>query len=97
MTDDDQRDSQRAAQRSDTLARVTGEPTVTEVLRIEEPAPGEGRRRVIVRWSDGSTGQALAYFADEILVSEGDQLGRTAAEIRTLHFRRDREHLQRGE
>jgi hypothetical protein len=49
-----------------------GEPTVVEVLRVEEPAAGEGRRRVMVRWSDGSTGHALSYFPDEILVSEGD-------------------------
>jgi hypothetical protein len=30
---------------------------------------------VIVPWSDGSRGQALAYFADEILVSEDDISG----------------------
>ena len=40
------------------------DPTVVEVLRVEEPAAGEGRRRVIVGWSDGSTGCALSYFAD---------------------------------
>jgi hypothetical protein len=85
----------RASERpSATLAEVTGEPTVIEVLRIEEPAPDEGRRRVIARWSDGSTGQALAYFADEILISEGDMIGRTASELRALHFARDRWYLQ---
>lgn len=61
---------------SATLASV-GEPTVVEVLRVEEPAAGEGRRRVMVRWSDGSTGHALSYFPDEILVSEGDMIGKT--------------------
>jgi hypothetical protein len=73
------------------------EPTVLEVLRIEEPAPDEGRREVIVRWSDGSTGAAVAYYADELLISEGDLIGKTASQVRALHFRRDREHLQRDD
>lgn len=50
---------------------------------------------MIVRWSDGSSGRALAYFADEVLISEGDLVGKTAAELRTLHFARDREFLHR--
>jgi len=70
------------------------EPTVVEVLRIEEPAPGEGPRRVIVRWSDGTIGRALSYFADEVLVTEGDMVAKTASELRGLHFTRDREYLQ---
>jgi hypothetical protein len=73
------------------------DPTVVEVLRVEEPAAGEGRRRVIVGWSDGSTGCALSYFADEILVSEGDMVGKTADELRELHFTRDREYLRRDD
>jgi hypothetical protein len=82
---------------SDTLVTAMADPTVVEVLRVEEPAPGEGRRHVVVRWSDGSTGRALSYFADEILVSEGDMVGKTAAELRALHFARDREYLQRDD
>jgi hypothetical protein len=82
---------------SDTLGTAMADPTVVEVLRVEEPAPGEGRRHVVVRWSDGSTGRALSYFADEILVSEGDMVGKTAAELRALHFARDREYLQRDD
>ena len=35
--------------------------------------------------------------ADEILISEGDMVGRTAAELRALHFARDRQYLQRGD
>ena len=31
-----------------------------------------GHHHVVVRWSDGSSGRALSYFADEILVTEGD-------------------------
>jgi len=73
------------------------EPTVVEVLLIEEPAPGEGRRRVIVRWSAGTIGRALSYFADEVLVTEGDMVGKTASELRGLHFTRDREYLQRDD
>jgi hypothetical protein len=82
---------------SDTLGTAMADPTVVEVLRVEEPAPGEGRRHVVVRWSDGSTGRALSYFADEILVSEGDMVGKTAAELRALQCARDREYLQRDD
>jgi hypothetical protein len=73
------------------------EPTVVEVIRLEEPAPGDGRRRVIVRWSDGSIGTALSYFPDEILVTEDDMLGKTTAQIHSLHFARDRDYLRRSE
>lgn len=51
---------------------------------------------MIVRRSDGSVGLRLAYFADEILISEGDMVGKTAAELRTLHFSREREYLHRS-
>ena len=79
------------------LGGTRSDPTVVEVLRVEEHAPGEGRRHVVVRWSDASSGRALSYFADEILISEGDMVGRTAGELRALHFVRDREYLQRGD
>jgi hypothetical protein len=68
---------------------------VVEVVRVEEPSTGEGRRHVVVRWSDGNVGEALSYFADEVLLSEGDMVGKTAAELRSLHFARDRGYLQR--
>lgn len=68
---------------------------VGEILRFEDLPPGSrGTRRAIVRWSDGSEGPALSWYADEILVCEGDLLGKTQAEIRALHFRRDRDWLQ---
>jgi hypothetical protein len=73
------------------------EPTVVEVVGIEEPDDGAGRRHVIVRWSDGSVDRAVSYFADEVLVSEGDMVGKTAAELRRLHFERDRDYLQRDD
>jgi hypothetical protein len=76
---------------------VVAELTVVEVVEIQEPAPGGGRRRVIVRWSDGSVGHGLSYYGDEILMSEGDMVGKTASELRALHFARDREYLRRND
>jgi hypothetical protein len=42
----------------------------------------------------GSEGEALRWYANEVLVSEGDLIGKTQAELRSLHFRRDRDWLQ---
>jgi hypothetical protein len=71
------------------------EPIVEEVLRFENlPLGSIGSRRAIVRWSDGTEGAAIAWYADEILVSEGDLIGKTRSQIRSLHFRRDRDWLQ---
>jgi hypothetical protein len=65
-------------------------PTVTEVLRFEDLPPGSrGTRRAIARWSDGTESEALTWYADEILVCEGDLIGRTRDQLRSLHFRRD--------
>jgi hypothetical protein len=91
-------DRARAASRqpSARLAAAMTERTVVEVVRIEEPDQGAGRRDVVVRWSDGSVGRALSYFADEILVSEGDLIGKTPADLRALHFARDRDFLRGG-
>jgi len=48
-------------------------PTVAEVLRFEDlPLGSRGSRRAVVRWSDGTESEALSWFADEILVCEGD-------------------------
>jgi hypothetical protein len=70
-------------------------PTVEEVLRFEDLALGSpGSRRAVVRWSDGSEGEALTWYADEILVCEGDVLGKTREQLRSLHFGRDRDWLQ---
>ena len=70
-------------------------PTVVEVLRFEDlPLGSTGSRRAIVRWSDGSEGEAIRFYRDEVLVSEGDLLDKTQGEIRSLHFRRDRDWLQ---
>jgi hypothetical protein len=51
-------------------------PVVEEVLRFEDlPVGSLATRRAIVRWSDGSEGEALRYYADEVL-SPVDHVGR---------------------
>ena len=73
----------------------TSEPIVDVVLRFEDlPLGSPGTRRAIVRWSDATEDAAMTWFADEILVCEGDLVGKTRAEIRSLHFRRDCDWLQ---
>jgi hypothetical protein len=48
-------------------------PTVVEVLRFEDLPLGSGAsRRAVVRWSDGTEGEAVRFYADEVLMSEGD-------------------------
>ncbi|MBV9417339.1 MAG: hypothetical protein JO363_20300 [Solirubrobacterales bacterium] len=70
-------------------------PTVAEVLGFEDLPPGAlASRRAVVRWSDGSEGEALRWYADEVLVCEGDLIGKTAEQLRSLHFQRDRDWLQ---
>jgi hypothetical protein len=70
-------------------------PSVVEVLRFEDlPLGSRGSRRAVVRWSDGTESEALSWFADEILVCEGDLIGKTRVQLRGLHFRRDRDWLQ---
>jgi hypothetical protein len=85
-------------ERVDTLAdmsRGSGQPVVEEVLQFENlPLDRGGSRRAIVRWSNSSQSTALVWYPDEILVSEGDLVGKTQEQIRSLHFRRDRDWLQ---
>ncbi|TMM05856.1 MAG: hypothetical protein E6G05_04390 [Actinobacteria bacterium] len=72
-----------------------GSPTVVEVLRFEDPPQGSlASRRAIVRWSDGTEGEALRWCHDEVLICEGDLIGKTREQLRSLHFRRDRDWLQ---
>ena len=59
-------------------------PTVTEVVFFEDlPLGARGSRRALVRWSDGSESEALRWYADEILICEGDH-GNCAAYVRSL-------------
>ena len=55
------------------MSQADPSPTVVEVLRFED-LPGEAlaSRRAVVRFSDGSEGEALRWYSDEILVCEGD-------------------------
>ena len=70
-------------------------PTVEEVLRFENLPPDSlASRRAVVRWSDGTEGEALRWVADEVLITEGDLLGKSREQLRSLHFRRDRDWLQ---
>jgi hypothetical protein len=70
-------------------------PTVREVLRFEDlPLGSHGSRRAVVRWSDGTEGEALTWYSDEVLVCEGDLIGKTHEQLRSLHCRRDRDWLQ---
>jgi hypothetical protein len=40
-------------------------PSVVEVLRFEDlPLGSRGSRRAVVRWSDGTEGEALSWYAD---------------------------------
>jgi hypothetical protein len=72
-----------------------GDPIVEEVLRFEDLPPSSlASRRAIVRWSDGTEGEAVRYYNDEVLICEGDLVGKSQAEIRSLHFRRDRDWLR---
>jgi hypothetical protein len=47
---------------------LTDAPTVTEVLAFENlPLGSNASRRAVVRWSDGSEGEACRWFDDEVL------------------------------
>jgi hypothetical protein len=80
----------------DRLTAVSSDaPVVEEVLGFEDlPIGSLGTRRAVVRWSDGTEGEGLKWYGDEILVCEGDLIGQTRDQLRSLHFRRDRDWLQ---
>ena len=79
----------------DYMTAMATVPVVELVLRFEDLPPGSmASRRAVVRWSDGSEGEALRWYADEVLVCEGDLIGKTQDELRSVHFRRDRDWLQ---
>jgi hypothetical protein len=70
-------------------------PTVEEVLSFEDlPLGSLAGRRALVRWSDGTDGEALRWYGDEVLICEGDLIGKTREQLKSLHFRRDRDWLQ---
>ena len=82
-------------QDSTRYGQAVTDPVITRVVAIEELPPGSrATRRVIAEWSDGSQSEALAWFSDEWLVSEGDLIGLTRDEVRALAHRRDRDWLR---
>ena len=87
--------TKRGAGSLESMSAAEPSPVVEEVLRFEDlPLGSRGTRRALVRWSDGSEGEALTWYADEILICEGDLIGKTREQLRSLHFRRDRDWLQ---
>jgi hypothetical protein len=74
---------------------AVSEPVITRVVAIEDLPPGSpATRRLIAAWSDGSESEALAWFGDEWLVSEGDLIGLTRSQVRALAHSRDRQWLR---
>jgi hypothetical protein len=78
----------------DTLAPVgpaQTAPIVEEVLRFEDLLPGSSATRAaVVRWSDGTESQALAWYRDEILICEGDHGNSRLMSSRLRSPRRER-------
>ena len=74
---------------------VAASPVVVEVLRFDDlPLGSLASHRAVVRWSDGTEGECLRWHSDEVLVCEGDLLGKTQEQLRSLHLRRDRDWLR---
>lgn len=74
--------------------RAVSEPVITRVVAVEDLPPGSrATRRLIAEWSDGSQSEALAWFSDEWLVSEGNLIGLTRDQVRALAHRRDHQWL----
>jgi hypothetical protein len=71
---------------------------IREVLSFETlPLGQNGSRRAVVRWSDGRIAEALRWWDDEILICDGDLVGKSASQVRALHLHRDGEFLQSRE
>jgi hypothetical protein len=95
LIEDPALDAPRDAGRLSAVGDSTSEPIVEGVLRFEDlPLGSAGTRRAVLRWSDGTEDAPMTWYSDEILVCEGDFVGKTRDEIRSLHFRRDRDWLQ---
>ena len=65
------------------------EPVVAEVVAFENlPFGALGSRSAIARWSDGSVSEAIRWRPDELLICEGDLIGKTRAQIHSVHVGR---------
>jgi hypothetical protein len=75
-------------------ATLSGMPDQRVVVEATFEQADHGPRIAIVRWSDGTTGEAMRFYPDELLVCEGDLVGKTQEQIRSLHHRRDGDWLR---
>jgi len=75
--------------------RVPRVPIVVAVAEWIAPTELGDKKRARLVWSDSSTSE-IGWFDDEIWVCEGDLVGRSAAQIRSTLFHRDRDHLRSG-
>jgi hypothetical protein len=73
--------------RSDLASHDAGEEHVDFPLVVVEI-------RDVVRWSDGRERDACRWYRDEVLICEGDLIGKTREQLQSLHFRRDGDWLQ---
>ena len=56
------------------------DPIVEEVVRCEDLPPGSlAGRRMIVRWSDGTEGEAVRFYQDEVLSARATWSARPAS------------------
>ena len=75
----------------DSVTASESSPTVVEILRFEDlPLGSRGSRRAVVRWSDGTEGEALTWYADEVLVCEGDHGNSRLMALGSRSLRRER-------
>jgi len=77
-----------------TTATLSGMPGERVAVEATFEQADYGPRIAIVRWSDGTTGEAVRFYPDELLVCEGDLIGKTQEQIRSLHHRRDSDWLR---
>ena len=65
------------------------DPVVVEVVAFEDlPFGVLGSRRAMARWSDGSVSEAVRWCPSELLICEGDLIGKTRAQIHSVHVGR---------
>ena len=65
--------------------------TVVAVVAFEDlPTGATGSRRALVRWSDGTEGEALRCYDDEVLVCEGDHGNSRLMALGSRSLRRER-------
>ena len=58
---------------------------MVEVLRFEDlPRDELARRWAVVRFTDDSEGEALRWYSDEVLICEGDLIGKTREQDASL-------------